>query len=666
MVGLFSPKKTIFKGLGVGVFSLFSMYTDAEVIDDDLYFLPLDELLEVRIATRSQLSVQRAPAIVSTINVPDLMAMGYRSLSEILSFLPGVKVNESAFGNNPVQIRGLSDAFNQKVLFMVDGVPYWMSINGDIPLNGIPLASIVKIEVIRGPGSVLYGTNASAGVINVITRAGKKESTLGWSLGSQDRRKLALYVTPTFGDISVNFGIESFQGGEYSAEVRNANNLFDFSCFCSPADLDGTYQQYRHHDAMLMNIKVTDFEFSLQAHRSVSARLPDNTILTMGKREERGYLAAFHYSYETEIADFQFFMDWNRHYMELSAEQINVLFDLEGAGEISLKDNGEGNMRLRGGGRANFQLDESWSALVGVEFESRETEEYRYIRYDNPLLLENFGFSLQDDNSILLVAESSMEESAAYSQFTYDSGKWSGYIGARYVNNSEFGSRVNPSLSLVYMLASHHSIKFLYAQGYNSPTFRQTSGVDNLGNQRGVEVNPEVVHSLDFAYTYSLNGKLFVANLFQLESENLIIVGDGTFVNGGEVVRTGFELDFQYRKNSWNFLSALSFLHEGNDLNEDVEALFSSKYLVDLGIVKMWNRSTLGGGITYGSERAGVDSYTGLKLSHSYAIEGWRFQTGLDYSLSGAHFSPDVRGNTALIIEDKPEKVFEFKIEYGF
>lgn len=137
---------------------------------DSLYEMSLEALLSVKVVTGRPQTVLNAPSVVSTLKVDELSDMGVDRLTDMLVFLPGIEVNAAGIGNSPLQIRGISDSFNQKVLFLLNGAPYWMPAHGDIPLNGIPLNSIEKIEVIRGPGSVRYGTNASAGVINIITR----------------------------------------------------------------------------------------------------------------------------------------------------------------------------------------------------------------------------------------------------------------------------------------------------------------------------------------------------------------------------------------------------------------------------------------------------------------------------------------------------------------
>lgn len=140
---------------------------------DEMENISLDELLSldvsVDVASSKVESIIDTPAIVSRYDTKDMQKLGLHTLKDVLSFFPGFVVQDGKV-TSMVMIRGISETFNQKVLFLLDGVPYWMPAHGDIPLLGIPIEAIDRVEVIRGPGAVIYGTNASAGVISVVTK----------------------------------------------------------------------------------------------------------------------------------------------------------------------------------------------------------------------------------------------------------------------------------------------------------------------------------------------------------------------------------------------------------------------------------------------------------------------------------------------------------------
>lgn len=189
--------------------------------------LSFQELLSVSVTSKRIERIVDTPGVVSILNVNDLTRLGLYSLSDIIRFLPGGEVNEMLSGNKPIQIRGLSDTFNQKVLFLLDGVPYWMPASGDLPLNGIPFSSIDKVEVIRGPGSVLYGSNASGGVINVITRK-DTPSTIDARVSEYGIQNFGGFLNFSEGDFHIQSAGEHQSDEGYQAHAVGVYSPFNY------------------------------------------------------------------------------------------------------------------------------------------------------------------------------------------------------------------------------------------------------------------------------------------------------------------------------------------------------------------------------------------------------------------------------------------------------
>src|SRR5690606_25054979 len=112
---------------------------------------------------------------------------------EVLETVPGLHVSRNAFGYSPVYtFRGIYAQYNPQVLMLMNGIPITNLFQGDRNLiwGGMPVKSIARIEIIRGPGSALYGADAFAGVINVITksRADIPKGEAGVRIGSFNTR----------------------------------------------------------------------------------------------------------------------------------------------------------------------------------------------------------------------------------------------------------------------------------------------------------------------------------------------------------------------------------------------------------------------------------------------------------------------------------------------
>lgn len=149
--------------------------TGAQSSSSDFYNLSLAELgqVEISIATGNSTPLDRAPATATVISASEIQAMGARNLNEVLETVPGLHVSLSSLSrlDSVYSIRGIHTGFNPQVLLLLNGVPVQSSLQGGRPsLFRLPVASIARVEVIRGPGSAVYGADAYAGVINVITK----------------------------------------------------------------------------------------------------------------------------------------------------------------------------------------------------------------------------------------------------------------------------------------------------------------------------------------------------------------------------------------------------------------------------------------------------------------------------------------------------------------
>ena len=162
------PAKPLALAIALGVAGpATALQAEGELLD-----LELEALLEVPVSVASARAeaLRDTPVLVSRIDAEEARGYGLRTLAEWLSLLPGVLVQDTAIGTEAVMVRGLVEGFNQKVLFLLDGVPYWQSSHGDVPLSAIPVELVQHVELVRGPGGILFGTNATGGVINVVTR----------------------------------------------------------------------------------------------------------------------------------------------------------------------------------------------------------------------------------------------------------------------------------------------------------------------------------------------------------------------------------------------------------------------------------------------------------------------------------------------------------------
>ena len=141
-------------------------------LTEEIFFVG-EDVRVLTIASRRPESPKEAPAIAAVLTAEDLRHMGVRTLAEALSYLPGFYVGQREWGSLPY-LRGVPEG----ILFLYDGVPLTSDSTKAIhPLDEeLSLEAVERIEVIRGPGSVLWGPDAFVGIVNIVPRSGAKYS----------------------------------------------------------------------------------------------------------------------------------------------------------------------------------------------------------------------------------------------------------------------------------------------------------------------------------------------------------------------------------------------------------------------------------------------------------------------------------------------------------
>ncbi len=157
--------------IGVSFFLGFvqnSFGISGEEKSDTLKTYRLEEVVVT--ATRKERAIKDLSATVSIINRDEIEASNANSCTDILNTLPGLFVQKTgAFGRADVSIRGIGQR-GRRMMVLVDGRPVKMGLFGCTVTHSLPLNNVERIEVVRGPLSVLYGSDALSGVINIITR----------------------------------------------------------------------------------------------------------------------------------------------------------------------------------------------------------------------------------------------------------------------------------------------------------------------------------------------------------------------------------------------------------------------------------------------------------------------------------------------------------------
>ncbi|MDO8941076.1 MAG: TonB-dependent receptor [Methylicorpusculum sp.] len=162
-------------------------YSDESDMDELSLFYGDERLMSI--ATGRPVPQNLAPSVTSILTSEDIEKIGARRLEDVLEYLPGVHVSSARAGNKVIGFRGIYSETNAQVLILVNGIPLRNPLIGGKPLLWtLPVKNVSHIEVIRGPGSMLYGGDATTGVINVVLKTGSELNggDIGSFIGSHD------------------------------------------------------------------------------------------------------------------------------------------------------------------------------------------------------------------------------------------------------------------------------------------------------------------------------------------------------------------------------------------------------------------------------------------------------------------------------------------------
>lgn len=480
-------------------------------------------------ASRYAQDVGDAPASITIVTTEEIEQLGLRTLADILALGAGVFTH---YDRNYayVTFRGMSrqSDFNTRVLLLVDGhrINDAATDASGIGTDAlIDVSAIEHVEIISGPGSVLFGTNAVFGVVNVVTRRGRQLPGLG--------------VRAEAGSFGVSRGVATWgqrrPGGEFlvslAAERREGRDLhyaeFDTSATGGVAEgVDGE-QAYR----ALVKGGRGDFSFlgasSVRLRHVPTASYSTNFNDPRTQTEDRTSTAVV--TYEHSFAD-------------LSRLFVSTAFDTYGYhgtwpyGDAVTQDYNDSRTWTVEGEYLKFLGSGNKLALGG---EVRWLSSGRIGAYD------------EGAASPFVAVDQSLLIGAAFAQLEWRLGERSIlYAGARHDQYQTFGGTTNPRVALVVRPRSGLTLKALYGRAFRAPSLYELHYQDGDVTQKAPpSLKPETVESSEFSVDQQLGAHLQASvSAYRIRTKDLInLVSDSTdgllvFANEGQPRSEGVEL----------------------------------------------------------------------------------------------------------------------------
>lgn len=204
------------------------------VSEEELLFM---EIPIVVTASRKEQPVTEAPAAVTVITAEDIKQSGATNIPDILRTVPGVDMMAITARDEQVSIRGFNEYMSNKLLVMIDGRSIYWDAEGNVFWDSIPitLEEIERIEIVKGPGSSLYGANAYCGVINIITKSLDKTKGTRVSLTGGTRDTLLTSVLHSGQSEKVDYRVSAeldrtneWRSDEKAGKITRANAVVEY------------------------------------------------------------------------------------------------------------------------------------------------------------------------------------------------------------------------------------------------------------------------------------------------------------------------------------------------------------------------------------------------------------------------------------------------------
>lgn len=535
--------------------------------------MSLEELvnLEVSLATGTAKPLSLAPSVASVITRSDIERMGATSLEEALAGVPGLHIGAMFPYLTPhYSIRGVHTRLNPQVLLLVDGQPMTFAYQGPkSQLSSMPMAMVERVEVIRGPGSALYGADAFAGVINIITMKrsalGSLESGVGY--GSFDKRDAWLRHGSTLAGWDTTFGLEYRHSDGDDERIisrdqqTNLDNLPTIKAFGRPpASLaPGPAQtQYTYYDSSLSLSKhgfVGKLTGQIMKDHGLGTGLT-SALDSSGTADSRKFMTDLGYRYQ-ELRDWDLNLDFRYKY-----EKADSLARMFPPGAL-LAIGADGNVTAPNTPGAKFVLfsdglfgepiitdhmlhtelsglyegfrDHRLRLAGGVNWNDVKTDNYKNFGpgvINVAALAPSPAINVIDGTLTHLDSSSpyifmSDQRRTVYNLSLQDewqfAEKWELTGGGRYDYYSDFGETFNPRAALVWQTRPELTSKLMYGRAFRAPSFSEMYLKNNPSNLGNPSLKPETIDTLELAFDYRPWSRLHTTfNLFHYEIKDLI------------------------------------------------------------------------------------------------------------------------------------------------
>ncbi|MGE5342736.1 MAG: TonB-dependent receptor plug domain-containing protein [Candidatus Omnitrophota bacterium] len=529
--------------------------------NEDIANVSLEDLLNVKITTAGKKAetIRDIPASVVIVTRADIERMGYQTLDEILENVPGLYgINQRDVTGVMFGVRGFWSATANNMIILINGVRQERMASDGATYMAIqvPPESIDRIEVIRGPMSVIYGTGAFFGVINIITNDVKPENSSLIAVGYGNSRTAKAVARAAFNKDALNF---VFNAGLYSTdgpdEPFSKMTTQDLSPYTSKTttyrrwgddykffNFSGSYKGFYANAAFSHHKKGLDLFFPA-ATGAIAQRTYSS--YSFGYKEDFSPKASIDGKITYHKGDITAQWDW---FTPPNEPKLR--------GDNNYREDYEVDVTayLNPSPVINFTAGLYYKKIIHEQLLTYVPD---VMQYQIGLLepAQSRALFVQADiaptNKLKFVLGVRFDQAVEYSSI------WKSFAdGSQFTGNFDYDKIVVlPRVAAIFKFNEKNILKFFYGKAINHPSIYQTGAQAASGQPA---LNPEFIETFELNYLavpsdkLSFNASLFYNNLNKLiVNESYIDSETGTWigrnVNAGKMKTTGGELTIQLK-----------------------------------------------------------------------------------------------------------------------
>ncbi len=583
--------------------------------------------------TRNATDARHLPLTVTSIS-NETLNQHYRSsvLPTVMEQTPGLFTTSRGMlgygvnnGAGNIKVRGVGSG--AQLLVLIDGQPQYAGLMGHPIPDVYQTMMTEKVEVLRGPASLLYGSNAMAGVVNIVTRQMQED-------GCKTNIRLQ---GGSYGTVEAD-GVNRFRMGKFSSVVGAQYQRSDGHRPDSKFEQFGGYvklgYEFSEYWKAFADANVTHFNASNPG--PTSAPLLDNDA-----RITRG-LASISLSndYGRTSGTLRLFCDWGHH-------NIDDGYNPGGSPKTSLYKHDDYIAGLTWYQSAH--LFEGNTLTVGIDW-----QHFGGSAWNADKLTGAKTYLVKDEDGNI-VENQHADEVGTYVDFRQDIWKWlSVDAGLRIDWHSVTGTELVPQGGLAFHPTSSADIKALVSKGFRNPIIREMY----MFPPATTDLKPESMMNYELAYTQRIGSRARIgANIFYIKGKNLIntvrVGGRPRNVNTGDFENWGLELSADYTINKhWSVNGNYSFLRMDTPIEGAPEGklYLGATFHKDCWTVSVGQQNISGLYIAAGADPQ-KENFTLLNATVSYKALPWltafvkgdnllaeRYQTYAGYPMPKATF----------------------------